>query len=112
MNVRLIVGRKQHGVVHVYPLLCMDCEGDVFEWLNSWLLHEPRTDGVTSESEYRCVHCGFTVRLMDGQHQLEATDDKDGWVARRHVKKNAKTKAKDPSNERVEGGSALSGGVL
>jgi len=109
MNVRLITAKKTQGVIHVYPLLCMDCEGDVFEWVNSYPLYDARTDGVTSESEYRCVHCGFSVRLYDGQHSLEATDDRDGWLARRHKKPASGAKGKSPSNEGVESGSAPTG---
>lgn len=102
MNVRLIVGRKSKGTVAVYPLLCMDCEGDVFEWIDSYLLYDARTDGHTHESEYRCVHCGFKVRVYDGDHLLEATDDKDGWMARRHSRGSVRPPKTDPLNESVE----------
>lgn len=108
MNVRLIVSRKKQGMIHVYPLLCMDCEGDVFEWVSSFPTYEPRTDGNTSESEYRCVYCGFSVRLYDGDHLVEATDDRDAWCARRHKKPADSDKGKSPLNEGVDNSSALS----
>lgn len=108
MYVRLIASKKAHGLISVYPLLCMDCEGDVFEWLDSYENIDARTDEWNSFSTYRCVHCRREVRLADNTHLMEATDDKDAWIARRHVTKSAGTKTKDPLNKSVAKRSTLS----
>lgn len=111
MNVRLLAGKIEKGVIHIYPLLCMDCEGDVFTWLDSYQGMDARTDEWHSYSAFRCVHCRREVRLADATYQMEATDDRDGWLARRHVHEVGGEKINDPSIERAKSSSTPSGKV-
>lgn len=106
MNVRLIVSRKEHGVIRVFPLLCMDCEGDVFEWVNSVQVQDVRTEEYFDLGSYACVHCGFVHNLDERTFLAEATDEQHAWLAGRHVRAQKKAKTKDPLNESVESGSA------
>lgn len=98
MNVRLIAARIERGVIHVYPLLCMDCEGDVFEWIDSQQVQDARTEEYFLLGTYACAHCGFVHNLDERTFTIEATDDKDGWLARRHVNRSVRAKKKDPSS--------------
>jgi len=102
MNVRLIVSRKEHGMIRVFPLLCMDCEGDVFEWVNSVQVQDARTDEYFDLGSYRCVHCSFVTNLDERTFLAEATDEHDAWIAGRHVRAGQKARANDLLNESVE----------
>lgn len=102
MNQRLIVGHHDKQGIHVYPLLCMDCEGDVFEWVNTTVVQDARTQEYFNLGSYRCVHCGFVHNLDERTFLSEATDETHGWYARRHVVGSVHAKRNDPLNEGSE----------
>lgn len=111
MNVRLIASRIEQGVIHIYPLLCMDCEGDVFEWVNSVTVQDARTDEYFTLGSYRCIHCGFVHNLDERTFLMEATDEDAAWLAGRHVGATVRAGRNHPLNEGVGDGSTPSGTV-
>jgi len=102
MNQRLIVAKKVQGVIHIYPLLCMDCEGDIFEWVNSVQVQDARTEEYFNLGSYRCVHCGFIHNLDERTFTIEATDDTDSWFSFRKPRGRVRAKKNDPFNESVD----------
>lgn len=102
MNVRLIVGKFSKSGTAVYPLLCMDCENDVFEWLNSQEVIDTTTGKTFTLGTYACAHCGFVTSLDESTFLIEATDDKAGWLSRRHAGIRSDAGKPKPSNKRVK----------
>jgi DNA-directed RNA polymerase subunit RPC12/RpoP len=86
MNVRLLKAAVDEAGAIVYPLLCMDCESEVFEWIDSIPVLNPSMEQIGSLGHYRCVHCGFRTCLEETQFLMEATDEKAAWFAHRRTK--------------------------
>lgn len=107
MKARLLVGRLDGGALRVYPLLCMDCENDVFEWLDSWEQINTATGAAVNVGMFRCAHCGYTVILDEKTFLMESTDEVSGWVANRKQPGFSRTKRSDPLNGRAEGNEPL-----
>ena len=81
MNVRLIVSRNDVPQATVYKLLCMDCEHDVFYYVDSAQFWQPDLKEPPTLECYECEQCHRRVWLESETHLMEEVTDDWSWSA-------------------------------